>query len=443
MRRMLGTAVFVVTIALLAAGCFGSGGNKAAAPATTTGSTHTPVTITFWSAYTGRELHDYQQAFVGFHKLYPWITVKGTGGIDDTKILAAISANKPPDAVLSFSPDNTGKFCTNGAWQNLNPYIKQDHLNLGIFPQSAVSYSQYKGNQCSLPALADSYGLYYNKDMFAKAGIKSPPRTLSELQADAIKLTTYNPDGSIKVAGYVPLVNYYESVLGGLVSSYGAHWLTSAQKSAVASDPRWAQMLTWQKAFIDKIGYDKLLHFVAGKGEEFSAQQDFEKGRVAMIFDGEWRNAFVAADHSTVHYGTAPFPAADAFPAQYGSGQIGGDIVAIPRGSAHPAEAWLLIKYLSTNTAALVGLANRLKNLPTTHAALTSPKLTSQPQFAVFLKIFSHPRSLFPPLTPAGQEYTNIMGDFVQKWQAGQVPNLQQGLKQTATQMNASLQQAG
>ena len=77
---------------------------------------HKPVTITFWSAYTARELKDYQQAFVGFHKKYPWITVKGTGNIQDDKIIAAINGGNAPDALLSFSPNNTGKFCSVGAW---------------------------------------------------------------------------------------------------------------------------------------------------------------------------------------------------------------------------------------------------------------------------------------------------------------------------------------
>jgi multiple sugar transport system substrate-binding protein len=117
---------------------------------------HTPVTITFWSAYTNRELKDYQQAFVGFHKKYPWITVKGTGAITDDKIIAAINGGNAPDAQLSFSPNNTGKFCSSGAWTNLNDRIKADKLDLSIFPKVALSYSGYKGVQCSLPALADS-----------------------------------------------------------------------------------------------------------------------------------------------------------------------------------------------------------------------------------------------------------------------------------------------
>jgi ABC-type sugar transport system, periplasmic component len=32
-----------------------------------------------------------------------------------------------------------------------------------------------------MPFLADAYGLYYNKKMFAAAGIANPPKTFSEL----------------------------------------------------------------------------------------------------------------------------------------------------------------------------------------------------------------------------------------------------------------------
>ena len=37
------------------------------------------------------------------------------GNVDDTKMLAAINAATPPDAVLSFSFDNVGKFCQSGS----------------------------------------------------------------------------------------------------------------------------------------------------------------------------------------------------------------------------------------------------------------------------------------------------------------------------------------
>ncbi len=59
--------------------------------------------------------------------------------------------------------------------------------------------------QCTLPVLSDAYGLYYNNDMFTQQGITAPPKTLSELETDAKALTVMNPDGSIKVAGFMPL----------------------------------------------------------------------------------------------------------------------------------------------------------------------------------------------------------------------------------------------
>ena len=70
-----------------------------------------------------------------------------------------------------------------------------------------------------------------------------------------------------------------------------------------------------------------------------------------MQYDGEWRTAFIKAEHPELKYSTAPFPAADsARPRSTARAPIAGDIVAIPKGSKHPDEAWLLIKYLATDT---------------------------------------------------------------------------------------------
>jgi multiple sugar transport system substrate-binding protein len=403
---------------------------------------HKPVTITFWSAYTGRELKEYQQAFAGFHQKYPWITVKGTGNIQDDKIIAAINGGNAPDALLSFSPNNTGKFCSSGAWQNLNDRIKADKLDLSQFPTVALSYSGYKGVQCSLPALADAYGLYMNTAMLKAAGIGAAPKTLSELFADAKKLTVRNADGSLKRIGMNPMFGHYEVFADALRQAYGAQWFDASGKPSLSSDPRWAQMLTWQKKLVDWYGYDNLRKFTAASADEFGASNDFEIGRVAMQYDGEWRTAFIKAEHPEVQYTTAPFPAADSQPAQYGSGSIAGDIVAIPRGSKHPDEAWLLVKYLTTDTDALVGLSNRLENLPTTKAANASPKIAKNPHFAPFLKIFTNAKSQFNPLTPIGQQYGDTFQSFGTKWQAGQAGDVAKGLAGVDKQISAALKQA-
>src|SRR5262249_57690070 len=108
--------------------------------------------------------------------------------------------------------DDCAKSAPTAACMDLHPFVKADHLDLSsLSPPSALRYTGYKEDQCSLPMLSDAYGLYYNTDMFKAAGITAPPKTFSELEADAKILTKKNPDGSFKVVGFDPLQGFYET----------------------------------------------------------------------------------------------------------------------------------------------------------------------------------------------------------------------------------------
>ncbi len=73
-----------------------------------------------------------------------------------------------------------------------------------------------------MPMLADDYGLYYNKKLLSDAGFSAPPKTASELTAMAKSSTVRNPDGTIKVAGFVPLAGFYENAAAHYAPSWGA-----------------------------------------------------------------------------------------------------------------------------------------------------------------------------------------------------------------------------
>jgi multiple sugar transport system substrate-binding protein len=438
MRRLFtALAVFV----MVGAACTASGGDEA--PQTVNPSaSHEPVTIEIWGAWTGRELRQFNQIFDGFEEKYPWITVDSKGGVGDQKIVAAINSGEPPDVALSFTPDNVGQFCASGAWQNLKPYMQQTNFDLSQIPEGALAYTSYGDSQCALPFLTDTYGLYYNSEMLDKAGISEPPKTLSELVADAKKLTVLNPDGSIKVAGFVPWFGYYELTPLTLSIMYNADWYNAdGTKSAVATDPAWADMFQWQKEFVDEYGADNLRRFVAGAGNEFSTSHDFYTGRVAMMMDGEWRTAFLADEKPDLKYGTAPFPVPDDQAANYGMGPMYGTIIGMPRGAPHPGEAWLLLQYMATDTNTLVYMANNVRNVPTTLASLDSPDLDVTPQFKTFLDVFENPNSHDKPPTPIGSADQDTVSTFAEKWQAGEITDLQAGLQQTAQQIDDQLAQ--
>lgn len=454
MRRTILAAV--AGFSLLAGAC-GSGSESSAPQTVNPSESHAPVTLTMWSEWTSKaETEVFNKIFEGFQKQYPWITVDSKTGLTDQKIIAAINAGSAPDAVLSFGVDNVGRFCNSGAWINMNDYIAgPDGIDMAAtFPPSALTYTSYNGNQCSLPFLTDTAGMYYNKDMFAQAGITDPPKTTDELIEDAKKLTQFNPDGSIKVAGFVPWTGY--NCCGNTTLAFGhmfgVSWLDADGNPTFASDPQWAAMFTWQKQFITDVygggdfqtGIDRLQRFMAGTADEFSSANDFEIGRVAITFDGEWRAGpnFIGLDVPDLNYGTAPFPTSSDKTDLYGSSWVGGTVIGIPRGSAHEAEAWLLIKYMATDTPTLVYMANNAYNVPTTNDALQSPDLDFVPQFQTFLDAFADPDSSYRPTTPIGDGLATYLDQFAAEWQTGKTTDLQGGLQTAADQTTTDLQQA-
>jgi multiple sugar transport system substrate-binding protein len=441
-RRLIG----LVAVVLLAAACTAGGGDSSE-PAQTIdpNAQHEPMTLTVWSNFSARELKVTTSVLETVKQKYPWMTIKHVGGKDDAAIQRAINGGTPPDMAISFTPSFAARYCQTGAFQDLNPYLQADKVDkAAVWPAGMFTYTQHNNVQCALPMLTDAYGLYYNVDLLEKAGYSAPPKTLTELADMAKKLTEYNADGSIKVAGFMPIFGFYS---GNTVNTYGhtngAQWYDGNGKPSLSTDPKWAEMLQWQKSLVDAIGYDKLQKFAAklgGGDSEWSASHGFEQGKIAMMLDGEWRTAFIAADKSKVNWATAYPPTADNQTGLYGAGQVGGTIIGIPKGVDHPAESWLLVKYMSTDPAALNTLADGLRNVPSTNEALQNTPLASDPKFKTFIDMVKNPKSTYKPLVPIGDVDEQMFGTFAEKWQAGKVPDLQAGLQQLDSQIAKQLQ---
>ncbi len=378
-RRFL---VAVIAAATVGVACTASGGSSpapSAAGASATSASPQPVTVSVWAYWSGRELREFTAMFDRLHELEPWITVEVSGGVDDTKIKAAINSGSPPDVAVSSDMNNIPNYCSSGAWQDLGPYIARDGVDMSQFPPSAVEFTQYQGVQCAMPFTADSYGLYYNTDMFQRAGIKDPPTTWSELSADAKKLTVFNADGSIKVAGFVPWMGYYETNPVTLGVPAGASVVRrpgqvrprlrpQVERAARVAEEPHRLLRCRQPPAVRRGSGQRVLRSAgpsvgAGRHERSTAS-----GAVAFIEDG-------APD---LHYATAPFPVPDDAADTYGIGQIALGIVGVPKGASHADAAWDVVKFMSTDTQNLVYLGNVVKNLPTTTAALESPDLNGR-----------------------------------------------------------------
>jgi multiple sugar transport system substrate-binding protein len=391
-------------------------------------------TVELWHFFTEREAAAIDTVVKDFESTHPNIKVTVKSGQDDSKVTQAIGAGNGPDIGLSYSTDIVGKFCSSGAWVDLTPYLKRDGVDLNQLNATTRQYTEFGGKRCAMPFLADAYGIFYNKDMFAKAGIAGPPKTLDELTEDAKKLTVKNADGSLKTVGFLPLFDFYENAAAHLAPAVGAKWLTADGKSAIAGDPAWKTLLTWQKSLVDWYGYDNLQKFRAGLGDEFSADNAFQKGQVAINVDAEYRLAFVKDQSPNLKYGVAPLPTTD--PATYGGGYVTGNIMGISKNAKNPEAAWELIKYLTTNDAAITKLAGLLKNVPTTTKALADPSVAADADFKTFVDIFANPNSSTTPPSASGPAYQDTFGTFLTNWQAGKVKNLDAGIVDADKQVN-------
>jgi multiple sugar transport system substrate-binding protein len=431
MRRVVAALAVLTALVVVAAGVAASS------------STAQAEELEVWVGWSARELNEFKKVVAEYDKKNAKVTVKVVGAINDDTITAALRSGDGPDVVSSFTSQNVGVYCGTGGWIDLGPLLKQDKIDVNIFPAATRQYTQYKGTRCALPLLADAYGFYYNKRLFKAAGLNRPPRTFAELTTYAKKLTTRKADGSLDVVGFNPMFGFYQNTIGAYQPLVGAKYFDAEGKSALAKDPAWQRLLRWQKSLVDYYGHAKLVKWQTGAGDEWSSPHAFGREKLAMMIDGEWRVAFLAADHKSVQYGTAPMPVDPSKKSLYGAGYINGTIIGIPRNGDNREEAWKLVKYLTTNTHALAKFSNGIRNVPSTAAAARSKELKPDANFATFTKIFTHPRSGTIPITPLGSAHLETFTSFLAKWQAGKVKDLRSGLAEVDKQIDAKMKQAG
>ncbi|GAA3205506.1 extracellular solute-binding protein [Actinocorallia longicatena] len=433
-------AAVALTAALALAGCT-SGAKRT--DVNTGPKAEEQQTIEVWHGWTAdQEVAAIQHVTDMFTAKHPNIKVKLVKGIQDDKITQAIRGGNAPDVVSSFTTDSLGAWCKTGAWQDLGPWKQKDGLDLAkYFPQAILDYTRFKGTQCAMPLLSDTYGLYYNKKLMEG---NQPPKTAAEMLALAKKLTKFNPDGSIKVAGFIPSASYYEMIPDRVGPTWGLTWFDDQGRSSVATDPQFREFAEFNRALVDFYGFAKMTRFIRSLGQEFEKNNPFQAGKVAMAIDGEWRTKFIQNEAPDLDYGTAPVFTADNRAASYGAGFLSGTLIGIPKGSEHAQAAWEFVKFLTTDTDALVSFANEIGNVPSTFESAASPNLKLPEQFRTFTEIFKNPGSKSSPPTVNGNAYiTDTQKFLAEQWEPGKVTDLDKSLTDLATKIDKAIKLAG
>ena len=195
----------------------------------------------------------------------------------------------------------------------------------------------------------------------------------------------------------------------------GGKYFKADGKSSLSKDPSWAGLLKWQKGLIDFYGYDKLVKWQTGAGDEFSASHAFETGKLAMMLDGEWRVSFIKDEHSELAVRDRP----DAG----GRRQEGPVRLGLHQRDDHrdPEERKESRRRLGARQVpdderpCPRPVLERNQERPSTKSSSVSPELTPDKNFSTFLKLFTNPNSTTSPITPIGADHLQTFTNFFVK----------------------------
>ena len=150
------------------------------------------VTLSLWiNATPGPGLTFFQNAVKTFDAPHPGVTInmQAIQNEDlDGKLQTALNSNSAPDIFLQRGGGKMLAMVNANEIQPLN-LTAADKANVSA---AALASESINGKVYAMPIDTQPEGIYYSKDLFARAGITTTPTTIPELEADVAKLKTIN-----------------------------------------------------------------------------------------------------------------------------------------------------------------------------------------------------------------------------------------------------------
>jgi multiple sugar transport system substrate-binding protein len=386
-KRKVIAAIAVVGAAALALSACSSSGSSTSA----TGK----VTLTMWTGFTGGDRPGYAQIVKDFNASHPNIkvvqTVESWDTIQQKLPTAWLTGSGPDIAAPSSDPNVIANYVKTNSVLPIVTGSGTSKVNSTKLAPAAVKELTYKGKLYAIPANFASLSLYYNKKMFAAAGIANPPKTVAEFEADAKKLTL---NGGSTQYGLSLADNQTIQMWPILQWLTGGDIVNSKECSVLSSSASQAGLQTWadlvQNDHISPVG-------------QTGAQADslFSAGKAAMELNGPWAAPTYKA--AGVDFGIATVPLASD-----GSKVTLGSIapLAISAKTKYPAQAQeFLAYYTSKATQEKFSLTTGFPPLRTDMN--DDAALKADPTVQVFTSQVADARLYLPQVTNATQVDAN------------------------------------
>ncbi|MGA5147932.1 ABC transporter substrate-binding protein [Streptomyces griseoincarnatus] len=402
--RAAATGAVMLSLALAASAC--GGGSSAGG-----GSNDSPKELTYWASNQGASIEAdkkvLQPELDKFEKqtgikvkleVVPWSDLLN-------RILTATTSGQGPDVLNIGNTWSASLQATGG----LLPWDDEQFEKIGgkdRFVDSALGSTGAQGQPpAAVPLYSMAYALYYNKQMFADAGIDAPPATWDEFVVAGKKLSKDGTWGTA-MEGSNPSENVHHAYV--FAKQHGADFFTADGKPDFTGDG----VVTAVKQYVDLMAKDKV---IAPGNAEYAQNQsvsDFAKGRTGMLL---WQSASAnlkSQGMSEDAYGIAPVPVQSGTPGpgKQVNSMVAGINLAVFRNTDNLDGATEFVKFMTSDAEQKI-LNTAYSSIPPVKAAQADPAFNT-PANAV-LKDTLAKSAVALPQVPYESQFETAVGTAV------------------------------
>lgn len=384
----------------------GSGGTGATGGSSTT-------TLTYWASNQAPSLSgDYrvlqpelakfqQQTGIKVNvEVIPWQSLLN-------RILSAATSGQGPD-VINIGNTWAASLQATGAFL---PFDSAALQQIGGQSQFLATSFAATGAAGKTPTSIPLYGLFYNKKMFADAGITSPPANWAEFVADAKKLTHGNQWGLSINSGYTEN-SHFAFILG---QQQGNDLFDSSGKPQFSNSKEVAAV----KQYIDFMAVDKIVNPTDASFTNDTAPVDsFANGKAAMLMSQMNAMATIQQDGMTAdQYGVAPIPFPDPMPAggKRVNSHVGGINISVFGNTQNRTGALKFVQFMTSATEQQI-LNKAFGTLPVTSAAYQNNPDYATPIVKAFQQVLAETSAPLPEVAQESNFETTVGNAMKAMW---------------------------
>jgi multiple sugar transport system substrate-binding protein len=385
------------------------------------------VKLSMLTGFTGPDEPSYQALIKQFNATHPKIRVTMTvepWATVGQKLPASWATGQGPDlATPSSDPGSIFNYIKTNSVLPLDSAVGNGSTKIdsGAFPATVKSAFTVNGKLYAVPANMATLVLYYNKDLFAAAGIKSPPSTEDQLIADAKKLTVGSGNKpsqygiSLADNNTIQMWPILQWMSGGDI--IGTNNCAAINNSAsVAALTKWSRLV--DQNHISPIGQTGA-----------SADTLFSSKKAAMEINGPW--AAAGYKSAGINLGIAEVPVGPAGPVTLASTVP----LMIERTTKHAAQAEEFLAWYTSKAAQTQ--FSKISGFPPARTDLGSA-VASNPTVATFAKALPYAKLYLAGQPNATQIDSDVYVPFIQKIERG--ADVQSAANSAAKQINALTQ---